>query len=85
VEVTKKSVRSSQVADSPRSGDVPMTVEHVAVSYGSLKVLKDVNFITRRGDGMSSWGQPAPASPRCWLVSRHPEGAKGSREVRRRT
>jgi len=27
-----------------------MTVEHVAVSYGSLKVLKDVNFITRRGD-----------------------------------
>src|SRR3984957_19143237 len=34
----------------PRSGDVPMTVEHVAVTYGSLKVLKDVNFITRRGD-----------------------------------
>ena len=27
-----------------------MTVEHVAVRYGALEVLKDVNFITRRGD-----------------------------------
>jgi ATPase subunit of ABC transporter with duplicated ATPase domains len=34
----------------PRSGDVPMTVEHVGVRYGDLEVLKDVNFITRRGD-----------------------------------
>src|ERR1035438_5736096 len=29
----------------PRSGDVPMTVEHVAVRYGSVEVLRDVNFI----------------------------------------
>ena len=27
-----------------------MTVEHVAVTYGSHEVLRDVNFITRRGD-----------------------------------
>ena len=51
VEVTKKErkvVFSLPVP--PRSGDVPMTVEHVAVRYGSLEVLRDVNFITRRGD-----------------------------------
>ncbi len=34
----------------PRSGDVPMTVEGLAVSYGSLSVLRDTSFITRRGD-----------------------------------
>lgn len=51
VEVTKKERKVTfKLPVPPRSGDVPMTVEHVAVSYGSLKVLKDVNFITRRGD-----------------------------------
>jgi len=51
VEVTKKERKVVfKLPIPPRSGDVPMTVEHVAVSYGSLKVLKDVNFITRRGD-----------------------------------
>ena len=29
---------------------MPMTVENVAVRYGALEVLRDVNFITRRGD-----------------------------------
>jgi len=51
VEVTKKEKKVTfKLPEPPRSGDVPMTVEHVAVRYGSLHVLKDVNFITRRGD-----------------------------------
>jgi ATPase subunit of ABC transporter with duplicated ATPase domains len=51
VEVTKKEKKVTfKLPAPPRSGDVPMTVEHVAVRYGSLEVLKDVNFITRRGD-----------------------------------
>ncbi len=51
VEVTKKERKVTfKLPAPPRSGDVPMTVEHVAVRYGSLEVLKDVNFITRRGD-----------------------------------
>src|SRR5487761_2457722 len=51
VEVTKKDKKVTfRLPEPPRSGDVPMTVEHVAVRYGSLEVLKDVNFITRRGD-----------------------------------
>ncbi len=51
VEVTKKEKKVTfKLPIPPRSGDVPMTVEHVAVRYGSLSVLKDVNFITRRGD-----------------------------------
>jgi ATPase subunit of ABC transporter with duplicated ATPase domains len=51
VEVTKKEKKVTfRLPVPPRSGDVPMTVEHVGVRYGSLEVLKDVNFITRRGD-----------------------------------
>ena len=51
VEVTKKEKKVTfKLPSPPRSGDVPMTVEHVAVRYGSLEVLRDVNFITRRGD-----------------------------------
>jgi len=51
VEVTKKEKKVTfRLPEPPRSGDVPMTVEHVAVRYGALEVLKDVNFITRRGD-----------------------------------
>jgi ATPase subunit of ABC transporter with duplicated ATPase domains len=51
VEVTKKERKVSfKLPQPPRSGDVPMTVEHVSVRYGSLEVLRDANFITRRGD-----------------------------------
>ncbi len=39
-----------RLPEPPRSGDVPMSVAHVAVAYGSHHVLRDVNFITRRGD-----------------------------------
>src|ERR1017187_7106829 len=51
VEVTKKERKVVfKLPHPPRSGDVPMTVEHVAVRYGPVEVLRDVNFITRRGD-----------------------------------
>jgi ATPase subunit of ABC transporter with duplicated ATPase domains len=51
IEVTKKERKVVfKLPQPPRSGDVPMTVEHVAVRYGSVEVLRDVNFITRRGD-----------------------------------
>jgi ATPase subunit of ABC transporter with duplicated ATPase domains len=51
IEVTKKEKKVVfRLPAPPRSGDVPMTVEHVAVRYGQLEVLRDVNFITRRGD-----------------------------------
>jgi ATP-binding cassette subfamily F protein 3 len=51
VEVTKKERKVTfKLPLPPRSGDVPMTVEHVGVRYGTLDVLKDVNFISRRGD-----------------------------------
>ena len=51
VEVTKKEKKVTfRLPVPPRSGDVPMSVEHVSVRYGSLEVLRDVSFITRRGD-----------------------------------
>ena len=51
IEVTKKEKKVVfRLPMPPRSGDVPMTVEHVAVRYGDHEVLRDVNFITRRGD-----------------------------------
>ncbi|MGD0053847.1 MAG: ABC-F family ATP-binding cassette domain-containing protein [Acidimicrobiales bacterium] len=51
VEVTKKERKVVfKLPHPPRSGDVPMTVEHVSVRYGAIEVLRDVNFITRRGD-----------------------------------
>ncbi len=51
VVVTKKEKKVTfKLPSPPRSGDVPMTVEHVAVRYGALDVLRDVNFITRRED-----------------------------------
>ena len=34
----------------PRSGDVPLTVEGIAVRYGDQSVLNKAGFITRRGD-----------------------------------
>ena len=51
VEVTKKERKVTfKLPAPPRSGDVPMTVEHVGVRYGTIDVLRDANFITRRGD-----------------------------------
>jgi len=51
VVVTKKEKKVTfKLPAPPRSGDVPMTVEHVAVRYGAQHVLNDVNFISRRGD-----------------------------------
>ncbi len=34
----------------PRSGDVPLRAEGISVRYGGTSVLRDANFITRRGD-----------------------------------
>ena len=51
VEVTKRERKVTfRLPTPPRSGDVPMTVEHLAVRYGRQPVLRDVNLITRRGD-----------------------------------
>ncbi len=51
VEVTKKErTVKFRLPEPPRSGDVPMTVENIAVRYGDLDVLRDASFITRRGD-----------------------------------
>ncbi len=51
IEVTKREAKVTfNLPVPPRTGDVPMTVEHLAVSYGPLDVLRDVSFITRRGD-----------------------------------
>ena len=61
-----------------------MTVEHVAVRYGSLKVLKDVNFITRRGDRIVIVGRERRRQVLDAALSRgNAEGPKRSREVRR--
>jgi len=77
VEVTKKERKVVfKLPIPPRSGDVPMTVEHVAVSYGSLKVLKDVNFITRRGDRIVIVGRNGAGKSRCCVVSRAPRRRK---------
>ena len=51
VEVTKKERKVTfKLPAPPRSGDGPMTVEGLSVAYGSLEVLREMNFITRRGD-----------------------------------
>lgn len=51
IEVTRKESKVTfRLPTPPRSGDVPMTVENLAVRYGSLDVLRSANFITRRGD-----------------------------------
>ena len=51
IEVTKKERKVVfKLPQPPRSGDIPMTVEHVGVKYEKLEVLRDMNFITRRGD-----------------------------------
>jgi ATPase subunit of ABC transporter with duplicated ATPase domains len=34
----------------PRSGDLPLTVDGVTVTYGDQRVLRHVSFITKRGD-----------------------------------
>ena len=51
VEVSKaERAVSFRLPAPPRSGDAPMTVEGIAVSYGDQTVLKSAGFITRRGD-----------------------------------
>ncbi len=51
VVVTKREAKVVfRLPDPPRSGDVPLTVEGLAVNYGSLDVLRETGFITRRGD-----------------------------------
>ncbi len=51
IEVTKKERKVVfKLPAPPRSGDVPLACEGVAVRYEDHVVLKDVNFITRRGD-----------------------------------
>jgi ATPase subunit of ABC transporter with duplicated ATPase domains len=51
IEVTKKERKVVfKLPPPPRSGDVPLAAEELSVSYGDHVVLKNVNFITRRGD-----------------------------------
>jgi ATPase subunit of ABC transporter with duplicated ATPase domains len=51
IEVTKKERKVVfKLPAPPRSGDVPMTVEHLSVAYGDNVVLRDASFITRRED-----------------------------------
>ncbi len=39
-----------RLPEPPRSGDVPLSVEGLRVTYGAQSVLRDTRFITRRGD-----------------------------------
>jgi ATPase subunit of ABC transporter with duplicated ATPase domains len=51
VEVTKAERKVTfKLPAPPRSGDVALEASEIAVSYGDVEVLRDVNFITRRGD-----------------------------------
>jgi ATPase subunit of ABC transporter with duplicated ATPase domains len=51
IEVTKKERKVVfKLPPPPRSGDVPMTVEHLSVTYGDNTVLRDANLILRRED-----------------------------------
>ncbi len=51
IEVTKVEKKVTfRLPVPPRSGDVPMSVTALSVNYGAKDVLRDVNFITRRGD-----------------------------------
>ena len=51
IEVTKKERKVVfKLPAPPRSGDVPMTVEHLSVTYGDNTVLRDANLILRRED-----------------------------------
>jgi len=78
VEVTKKERKVTfHLPSPPRSGDVPMTVEHVSVSYGDLDVLRDVGFITRRGDRIVIVGRNGAGKSsllRCLAGTQHAQG-----------
>jgi ATPase subunit of ABC transporter with duplicated ATPase domains len=51
VEVTQREKKVSfRLPVPPRSGDIPMEVTAVGVTYGDNTVLKNTNFTTRRGD-----------------------------------
>jgi ATPase subunit of ABC transporter with duplicated ATPase domains len=51
VEVTKKERKVVfKLPAPPRSGDVPLTVESINVTYDTDPVLRSTSFITRRGD-----------------------------------
>ena len=82
VEVTKKERKVVfKLPHPPRSGDVPMTVEHVSVRYGSVEVLRDVNFITRRGDRIIIVGKNGAGKSsllRCLPGPRRPRRARSS-------
>ncbi len=78
VEVTKKerTVRF-RLPDPPRSGDVPMAVEHLIVRYGDLEVLRDASFITRRGDRILIVGRNGAGKSsllRCLADTQQPQG-----------
>jgi ATPase subunit of ABC transporter with duplicated ATPase domains len=78
VEVTKREKKVTfRLPAPPRSGDVPMTVEHVAVNYGPLEVLRDVSFITRRGDRIVIVGRNGAGKSsllRCLAETQVPQG-----------
>ena len=78
IEVTRKERKVSfRLPEPPRSGDVPMTVEHVSVRYGSLEVLRDANFITRRGDRIVIVGRNGAGKSsllRCLAGAQSPDG-----------
>ncbi|HUY43298.1 MAG TPA: ABC-F family ATP-binding cassette domain-containing protein [Acidimicrobiales bacterium] len=78
IEVTRKERKVTfRLPEPPRSGDVPMTVEHVSVRYGALEVLRDANFITRRGDRIVIVGRNGAGKSsllRCLAGAQSPDG-----------
>ena len=78
IEVTRKERKVSfRLPEPPRSGDVPMTVEHLSVRYDTLEVLRDANFITRRGDRIVIVGRNGAGKSsllRCLAGAQIPDG-----------
>ena len=78
VEVTRQEKKVTfRLPAPPRSGDVPMTVEGINVRYGSLEVLRDVGFITRRGDRIVIVGRNGAGKSsllRCLAGTQTPQG-----------
>jgi ATPase subunit of ABC transporter with duplicated ATPase domains len=78
IEVTKREKKVTfRLPPPPRSGDVPMVVENVSVAYGTQRVLKDVNFITRRGDRIVIVGRNGAGKSsllRCLAGTQHQSG-----------
>jgi len=48
--VKKERTSRFRLPEPPRSGETPLEVESLAVSYGSLRVLRDVSMALQRGD-----------------------------------